>query len=188
MTIHCGGERRHGRGDIRALSATWEEIYDSAGTGEFHPFDSWQCDQSPRPNAPLSQWDWEKDHYLSNNDNLIYPTLPFQMYETLSEALNPRISVPGLHSSHCADVFWQCQSLSSTSTIEVCVTQCIQCVFLSPDQCVSYWLLSGRHKRHTHARTHTAGIPMGVFQDYVHLKSIGQCYYREGPLCNLDSY
>lgn len=186
MTIHCGGERRHGRGDIRALSATWKKIYDGAGTGEFHPFDSWQCDRSRRPNAPLSQWDWKKDRYLSNNDNLIYPTLPFQMYETLSEALNPRVSAPGLHSSHCADVFWQCQSLSSTSTIEhnrsLCHTMYTVCVPVAWSVCellIDLWK--------TERRTHTACFPMGVFQYYVHFKSIGQCYYREGPLCNLDS-
>ena len=76
------------------------------------------------PHAPLSQWNEERDHYLSNNDSLIYQTLPFHMSETLPEASSQCVSVcvrvcvcvcvcaRRWHSGHCAVIFWHCQLLS----------------------------------------------------------------------------
>ena len=129
------------------------------------------------PHAPLSQWNEKRDHYLSSDDNLIYQTPSFWIYETFSAS-----SRCVYHGDTVVIVFSQAQWKSmSHSLYIVCL-----CVFLWRDQkglLIDLWEVRTHTHTYTHRHklTHQLHTSPGCLSG-LSLKCSRQGDYWEGPL------
>lgn len=167
MTILCGGEHR--QGDIRHCHPHEKDLRQCQNQ---RILSVWQLAgrSITQPHAPLSQWNEEGDHYLSNNDSLIYQTLPFQISEALSEASNLRVCVRVYDNYNTAAIVQASFNTASHchSTMEACVALCIQCVSACVPAAWSAWAtdrsttsLFGRQKNRQKTQKHTLHVSPG---------------------------